>query len=170
MEAVPMISCKSIWRLPMFWAPNLILICGLQVAYTWFHLVKQHTSCFYSPNFRKNFVQLLVHFANVAYRPTTPFCSWFELPLQPKRRCRKDIKKSQQPQPQPTLHPSTILCLLHLHFFLPHRLHHFSRHLLMVTQQPLYLIDSSNILLNALHHGLDENQCRRVFFVALGRS
>lgn len=25
----------------------------------------------------------------------------------------------------------------------------------MVTQQPLYLIDSSNILLNALHHGLD---------------
>ena len=40
MEAVPMISCKSIWRLPMFWAPNLILICGLQVAYAWFHLVK----------------------------------------------------------------------------------------------------------------------------------
>ena len=37
----------------------------------------------------------------------------------------------------------------------------------MVTQQPLYLIDSSNILLNALHHGLDENQCRRGFFLLL---
>ena len=103
MDAVPMISCKSIWRLPICCSPNLVLIWVLQVACAWFLL------------------QLLLHFANcrIWYRPTTPFCSWFELPLQPKRRCRNN-KKSQEPQLQPTLHPSTIRCLLHP--FLPHHL------------------------------------------------
>ena len=54
----------------------------------------------------------------VSTNHTFLFVVW-TLPFQPKRRC-SDNEKSQEPQPQPTLHPSTILCLLHP--FLPHHL------------------------------------------------